>query len=431
MSESEPEDVGQQIYGWARDLFPICRSLTGEGTRETLRYFQALLPDLTIHEVATGTRAFDWIVPEEWNIRDAFVATFDGHRLVDFRDHNLHVVGYSTPVDAIMTRTELDAHLYSLPEQPDAIPYVTSYYNRNWGFCLTQRQRNALGDGPFRVVVDSTLRPGSLSYADLLLPGRESREILLSSYICHPSMANNELSGPTLLVALARWLSGLPERRFTYRIFLGPETIGSIVYLSRHLEHLKQFVHAGFVLTCVGDERAWSFLPSRSGESVADRAARNILRHSHPEFREYSFLDRGSDERQYCSPRVGLPICAVMRSKYGTYPEYHTSLDDLSLITPAGLQAYFDVYREIIQAIEDNETFAATYPCEPQLGRRGLYPTISTATSSKDARMLINMLAYADGEADLLSIAEIIGCKVTDCARIARRLASEGLLQAA
>jgi aminopeptidase-like protein len=422
-SASEP------MHRWVSDLFPIARSLTGPGVRETLAYLQRLLPGLATHSVKSGTKAFDWTVPDEWAIRDAWIADEAGNRLVDFRRSNLHVVGYSTPIEGWFTREELDSHLHSLPAMPDAIPYVTSYYARNWGFCLTQRQRDALGAGRYFVKIDSDLKPGVLNYGELILPGREESEILLSTYVCHPSLANNELSGPVVTTALARWLQARTDRRYTYRIVFVPETIGSIVYLSRHLGEMRKRVIAGFVLTCVGDDRAYSFLPSRRGNSRADRAARQAFKDLGLSPVEYSFLDRGSDERQYCSPGVDLPVCSIMRSKYGIYPEYHTSLDDLTLVTQKGLEGALAVHRRAIEVLEDSRIYRAVHPCEPQLGKRGLYPAISTRESGALVRTMMNLLAYADGESDLLTIAETIGAGVGECETIAETLRSHGLLE--
>ena len=412
------------IYEWAKDLFYINRSLTGEGVRETLLYLKNILPDLLIHEVPRGTKAFDWTVPDEWTIRDAYIADEQGNRIVDFKKHNLHLIGYSEPIDVWMERDELDKYLYSLPDQPNAIPYVTSYYNRRWGFCLTHNQRLAMLAGHYHVFIDSELKPGVLNYAELIIPGETSEEVFLSTYICHPSMANNELSGPVVTTALAQWLLGLEKRRFTYRIVFIPETIGAIVYLSKHLKIMKEKTVAGFVVTCVGDNRGYSFLPSRKGNTLADKIAKHILKYHAINYVQHSFLERGSDERQYCSPLIDLPVVSVMRTKYGNFPEYHTSLDDLSLISPEGLEGSFMAIKKCLMALELNFIYKTTNFCEPQLGRRGLYEL----TSTKDPDLQSNFLAYADGENDLLTIAEIVQKEIHVCAKTAEVLLAHKLI---
>lgn len=422
-------DIGKKMYKWAEDLYPITRSITGPGVRKTLKYLNNLIQGLEICEVPSGTRAFDWMVPDEWHIRDAFIADESGRKVIDYQKHNLHVMGYSTPVDCWMDFDDLDKHLYSKPELPDAIPYVTSFYEKRWGFCLTHNQRVSLVPEKYHVVIDSELKPGVLNYGELILQGEEENEILLSTYICHPSMANNELSGPVVTTALVQWLQSLKKRRYTYRILFLPETIGSIIYLSKHADQMKRNVVAGFVVTCVGDDRVYSYLPSRKGETLADRVAEHVLDYSVDDYIKYSYLQRGSDERHYCSPLIDLPVVSIMRSKYATYPEYHTSLDDLSLISPAGLSGAYNVLQRCLIALESNFLYKTTIPCEPNMGKRGLYPTLKKEKVGDKQRAMMNFLAYADGKTDLLGIADKTESSITECVEIANLMKSHGLVE--
>jgi aminopeptidase-like protein len=423
-------NAGVGMHALMAELFPICRSLTGPGLRQTLARLAEIVP-YTLNEISSGTQCFDWTVPPEWSIRDAWVENSAGERVIDFRVNNLHVVGYSEPVDQILPLSELRKHLHTLPELPNAIPYVTSYYSRYWGFCLSQENLDRLVDGEYRAVVDATLDGnGSMTYADLLIPGSSSEEILLSTYACHPSMANNELSGPVLTTWLAQYIMALPERRYSFRIVIVPETIGSIAYISRHLETLQKNVVAGYVVTCVGGPDQATFLESRTGDTLADRAALHILNSLDEPFKHWTYARRASDERQYCSPVVELPVASVMRSKYHDYPEYHTSLDDLNFVRPEHLQASYDLYVDIIQTLETNRRYKTTVPCEPQLGPRGLYPNLGDRTHQEaDLHERMALLAYADGQTDLIDIAERNGTTVPRLAPHVQVLMDHGLLE--
>ncbi len=420
---------GTPIFSLAERLFPICRSITGDGVRETLRIIAEHVPELTVHEVPTGTECVDWTVPQEWNIRDAWVIDPDGNKIIDFQQHNLHVVGYSVPVDETVSLEELDQHLHSLPDQPQAIPFVTSYYQPRWGFCLAHEQRQSLRPGDYQVLIDSELKDGNLTYGEVVLPGESSQEVFLSTYVCHPSMGNNELSGPVVMTFLLKWLASLARRRYTYRAVFVPETIGSIVYLSRNSQQMKERVVAGFNISCVGDDRAYSYLPSRTEDTLADQVAQHVLQHTDPDYQRYRFLDRGSDERQYCSPNIDLPVATVMRTKYGIYPEYHTSLDDLTVISPEGLFGGYTALQHCLQVLENNLQVRVTVSCEPQLGRRGLYPTLSEKGSADLTRRMMNLLAYADGQRTLLEIAEKIESPMWELVPIVEQLLEHQLLE--
>jgi len=422
-----PAIDGQRMHDLATRLFPLCRSLTGDGVRQTLAILAEELPGLTLHEVPSGTRAFDWTVPDEWNIRGARLTGPDGATIVDFADSNLHVVSYAEPVDVSLTLDELQPHLHSDPEHPDVIPYVTSYYHRTWGFCLPQTVRDRLVEGTYHARIDSTLAPGSLTYGELVIPGDSAQEVFVSTYVCHPSLGNNELSGPVVATALAQWVRSLSSRRYTYRFVFAPEGIGALVYASTHLEHLKRHVIAAFNLTCIGDDGDYSFLASRLSDLPIDRIGRHVVS-SRPRCVEYSYLDRGSDERTYGAPGIDLPMISLMRTKYGAYPQYHTSADNLDVITPTGLQGGLDLVRECIEVLESDATYQTQVLGEAQLGRRGLYHTMHARTVADVVLLRTHVMAYCDGRHSLFDIAVLTGRPFGEIKAIADELQAHGLL---
>jgi len=422
--------IGLEIHNLAKQLWSINRSITGKGVRTTLDLIKQHLPGLEVKAIPSGTEVFDWKVPKEWHADEAYIVTPSGEKICDFKVNNLHLLGYSTSFEGSMSLEELKEHLYTLPEQPEAIPYITSYYKERWGFCLSQNQYDQLEDGEYRVKIEAKHFDGVLNYAELVLPGKTQEEVFLSSYICHPSMANNELSGPTVVTYLAKWLSELSNRYYTYRIVFIPETIGSITYLSGNYKEMKEKTIAGFNVSCVGDDRAYSYLPSRNGNTLSDDVAKHVLKHIDPGFKSYTWLDRGSDERQYCAPGIDLPIASIMRTKYGQYPEYHTSLDDLdNVVTPNGLDGGYWSIRKAIEAIERNKQYRVTVLGEPQMGNRGLYPTLSTKKSGEQVRLMMDVISLCDGENTLLQIAESLSTPVWELYEIVDKLVEHNLLQ--
>ena len=422
-----PEE-GKQMYALASEIFPICRSITGNGVRQTFDILKKYMPDIKLYEVPSGTQVFDWTIPKEWNIDEAYIEDENGERLIDFKENNLHVVGYSVPVDEILSLEELLPHIYTLEGQPEVIPYVTSYYKERWGFCMTHKQRLSLKPGRYHAVIKSRLDNGSMTYGEMYFPGESSKEVFFSSYVCHPSMANNECSGQALVIWLARYIKEMKHRRYSYRLVLAPETIGAITYLSRNLKELKENVIAGFNLTCVGDDRDYSIVHSRYADTYADRVLMNVLRYQKPDFGEYPYIKRGSDERQYQAPGVDIPLVCFCRSKYHIYPEYHTSADDLSLISPEGLAGSYDVMVQCIEAIENNAIYRVNCLCEPQLGKRGLMPTISSKETYQDTLALKDVVAYADGRNDIIELSNIIEQPVYRITNVINKLVTAGLL---
>ncbi|MCA8829544.1 DUF4910 domain-containing protein [Hymenobacter pini] len=397
---------GVAMHALLERLYPICRSITGDGVRQTLAILREYLPELRVHEVPSGTPALDWKVPAEWNIRDAWVKNAAGERVIDFRQHNLHILQYSTPVHGWFSRAELDAHLFSLPGQPDLIPYRTSYYQPNWGFCLSQHQRDQLQDEYYEVCIDSSLdENGFLTYGELLLPGTSPDEVLLSCHCCHPSLANDNLSGLVVAVFLALELARQP-RRYTYRFVFGPGTIGSIAWLSQHRDTVGLIRH-GLVLTLLGGPGHFTYKQSRRSTSEIDQAAALVLQHSGHPYAIRPWLPYGYDERQYCSPGFNLPVGCLSRTPFGEFPEYHTSADNVQFVEPAQLSESLQVVQVLCETLEANRTYRNLQPYgEPQLGRRGLYKGVGGGQEGAEWQMaLLWLLNLSDGQHSLLAIA--------------------------
>jgi aminopeptidase-like protein len=410
------------------ELFPICRSITGNGVRQTLETLRRFIP-LEVNEVRSGTGVLDWTVPPEWNIRDAYILDPDGRRVVDFAANNLHIVQYSRPIDAMIPLGELRPHLHTLPDQPDWIPYRTSYYTENWGFCLTHRQLSSLADGPYRVVIDSDLGPGHLSYGELLIPGETDDTVLFSCHICHPSLANDNLSGIAVATMLACHLQTL-RRRHSYRFLFIPGTIGSLTWLARNEDKVGRIVH-GLVLSCLGDAGGMTYKQSRRGNAAIDRIVAHVLRNDEVPHRITPFVPYGYDERQYCSPGFDLPVGCLMRTPNGEYPEYHSSADNLSLLRPESLAHSLAVLRRIVAVIEGDAVYRSRNPKgEPQLGQRGLYETMGgQRAASYDQMALLWVLNLADGHHSLLDMAERAGVPFATIRAAADALVAAELLE--
>jgi aminopeptidase-like protein len=427
LGQRDATTIGNELHGFAADLFPICRSITGDGIRETLGLIQKQIPLQTV-EVPTGTSVFDWTVPKEWNIRDAYLKNADGRRVVDFNTNNLHVMNYSIPVKATMTLGELKPHLFTLPDHPDWIPYRTSYYKEDWGFCLSHKQMLAFGEGIYEVCVDSSLKDGHLTYGEYYLPGRSVQEVLISCHACHPSLANDNLSGLTVATSLARLLSG-KDLRFSYRFLFLPGTIGAITWLAGNREAAGRIRH-GLVLTGVGDAGGFHYKKSRRGNAEIDRAAEHILHHQSEPSEILEFSPYGYDERQYCSPGFNLPVGCLMRSVWGTFPEYHTSADNLGFIKPESLAGSLQVCAGIVDVLEENRRYRNLSPfCEPQLGKRNLYRSTGGTGIGIEINARFWVLNLSDGEHSLLDIAERSGLAFPVIRGAAKLLAESGLLE--
>jgi aminopeptidase-like protein len=412
-------------------LWPICRSISGNGLRSSFNILQEVIP-LSLKEYPTGTQVFDWEIPKEWNIEDAFIITPDGKKICDFSQNNLHIVNYSIPFEGELSFEELRTHLFTIENQPDAIPYITSYYKETWGFCISWNELQNLPQlGKYKVVIKSKLEPGAITVGSALLKGETDQEILLSTYLCHPSMANNELSGPLCMAFLYKALAAMPKRRFTYRFVMAPETIGVIAYLSDHGDAMKTNTVAGYVLTCCGDEAPFVFKQSKNPQGFLEKCTEHALRHSELSYTTIPFAVGGSDERQYCSPGFNLPIGSITRSMYHRYKEYHTSLDNKSFVSFEAMAKTIQTYYQCIQTMEQNIIPVCLVPYgEPRMGKRNLLPSSIEPNDKRrqDIDRMFHLISWADGEHDLISIAEKRNESIGDYQSILKRLIDEKLI---
>jgi aminopeptidase-like protein len=431
MNELKPDSsaiIGQKLFDLVVELYPICRSITGDGVRQTLRLLQKRMP-LEIFEVPSGTPVFDWTVPLEWNVSDAYIKNREGVRVVDFKSNNLHLMSYSTPLQKRLNLEDLKPHLFTLPDYPDWIPYRTSYYQRNWGFCLSHNDFTRLADTDYDVMIDTTLQPGSLTYAESYLPGQTSDEILISCHTCHPSLCNDNLSGIAVAVMLAQAIAQ-QQRRYSYRFLFIPGTIGSITWLAQNEQIVSRIKH-GIVLTGVGDAGGITYKRSRQGDAEIDRAVAHVLKHSNDAHTIIDFFPYGYDERQYCSPAFNLPVGSFMRTPHGKYPEYHSSADNLDFIKPDSLSQSYARCLEVFDLLEGNRTFMNQNPkCEPQLGRRGLYRSIAGQQDKQMQELaLLWVLNWSDGHHTLLDIADHADVPFHSVRSAAKALLEVGLLK--
>jgi aminopeptidase-like protein len=420
-------DIGLEMYRLITELYPICRSITGNGVRETLQVLKKHI-SIEVHNVPSGTQVFDWTVPREWNIRDAYVKNSRGERVIDFQVSNLHVVNYSIPVQKRMSLAELRPHLFTLPDYPDWVPYRTSYYNESWGFCLSHKQLMELKDEEYDVCIDSSLEPGFLTYGDYFLPGESSDEVLVSCHVCHPSLANDNLSGIAMALFLAKHLSNV-KRKYSYRFLFIPGTIGSITWLSLNERETSRIKH-GLVLASVGAGDKFTYKKSRQGNAEIDQAVLNVLRHSGSSYDILDFSPYGYDERQFCSPGFDLPVGCFMRTPNGSFPQYHTSADNLDFVQPSLLAESFALSLAIVSLLDNNVIYANQNPkCEPQLGKRGLYRAMGGVEGGVNELALLWILNLSDGTHSLLDIAERSGCAFDTIKRAADTLLDHHLLK--
>lgn len=414
---------GKELHDFASNIWLFNRSLTGKGVRQTLDAIKSEVPNIIITKFKSGKKVYDWVIPMEWHVNYAYIIDPNGNKICDFEKNNLHLVGYSEPIEVELRLEDLLKNLHSLPEQPNAIPYITSYYEKRWGFCISEIDKKALPKGVYKIKISTTKIPGTLDIGEIYIKGKTKKEILISTYTCHPSMANNEISGITVSTFLAKQLMSKKDNNFSYRFLFVPETIGSIAYINKNIKKMRKNIIAGFNLSCIGDDRNFSYLPSRKGNTVSDKAALHVLNLHYPGHKIYSWQDRGSDERQYCAPGIDLPIASLMRTKYGAYSEYHTSLDDLyNVVTPTGLEGGFNLVKRVLECIEMNLLPKTQFFCEPMMSKRNLYPTLSTKNVIFKGKLMMDIISLSDGTNTLLEIANLLGKPISEIFNEAKTL---------
>ncbi len=423
--------INQNLFNFAKKIFPLNRSLSGSGVRATFKNMKSIIPDLKIFSVKSGTKIFDWKVPLEWNVSDAYIITPDKNKICSFKKHNLHLVGYSHSINKKINLQSLKKKLFSIPSRPNAIPYVTSYYKKDWGFCIQHSKKKKLKEGIYTVKIDSTLHSGKINFGELFVGKKgNKKEIFFSTYVCHPSMANNEISGPVLLTFLGQWLKKFKKLKYNYRIAFVPETIGSLIYIKKRLLKNKKKIIAGYNVTCMGDGRSYSILKSKYSNSYSDKVAENVYKNFTKKIKFYDWKSRGSDERQYCSPNVNIPVTTIMRSKFNEYPEYHSSDDRLGkLVTSKSLNESFKILKNIVYTIENDLKIKSNIFGEPFLSKRNLYPTISNNNVPKKSKILLDVISYADGSNTLVDISDKIDVPFSEIFEACKLLLKQKLVR--
>ncbi len=421
--------IENKVFNLAKKIWTFDRSLTGNGVRETLNELKKINPSLKIKKVRSGTKAFDWKIPLEWNVKKAYILNPQKKKICDFSKNNLHLVGYSIPIKQNFSLSEIKNKIYSLKEKPKAIPYHTSYYKKDWGFCMSHNQKKKLKKGTYKVIIDSTLKKGFMNFGEIFIKGNSKKEIFFSTYICHPSMANNELSGPCSMIYFSEYLKKL-KLNYSVRILFIPEGIGSIYYLSKNYKKMKKNIRSGFNVSCIGDNRSYSFITSRKNNTITDKITKYVYKDISKKFREYSWNDRGSDEKNYCAPGIDLPVCTIMRSKFGKYREYHTSEDKLgTVVTKKGLKNSFELLKKI-HNLADNYSYPKTSVLgEPFLTKYNLYPTLSSQKLPKKTMLIKNIISYSDGENSILDIADKCKVSVWNIIPLIKMLQKKGILK--